>query len=48
MSRVLEGLSPERVFYYFEEISKIPRCSCDEKGISDYLANLGRGLGLET
>lgn len=48
MSRALEGLNPERVFYYFEEISKIPRCSGDEKRISDYLANLGRELGLET
>lgn len=48
MSRVLEGLEPERVFYYFEEISKIPRCSYDEKKISDYLANLGRQFGLET
>lgn len=45
---MLEGLKPERVFYYFEEISKIPRCSCDEKRISDYLASVGRDLGLET
>ena len=44
---VLEGLKPERVMYYFEEISKIPRCSYDEQKISDYLANVGRNLGLE-
>lgn len=48
MSRILEGLKPERVFYYFEEISKIPRCSGNEKNISDYLANLGRSFGFET
>ena len=48
MSRVLEGLEPKRVFYYFEEISKIPRCSYNEEKISDYLANFGRELGLET
>ena len=37
--RVLEGLKPEKVFYYFEEISKIPRCSGKEKQVSDYLYN---------
>lgn len=45
--RVLEGLKPERVMYYFEEISKIPRCSYDEQRISNYLVNLGKNLGLE-
>ena len=29
--RKLENLKPERVFYYFEEISKIPRNSYEEK-----------------
>ncbi len=45
--RVLEGLNPERVMYYFEEISKIPRCSYDEERISNYLAKVGKELGLE-
>lgn len=45
--RVLEGVQPERVMYYFEEISKIPRCSFDEQRISDYLANVGKSLGLD-
>lgn len=36
---VLSGLEPERVFYYFEEISKIPHGSYHEKQISDYLVN---------
>ena len=33
--RVLQGLEPEKVFYYFEEISRIPRPSYHEKAISD-------------
>lgn len=45
--RILENIQPERVMYYFEEISKIPRCSFDEQRISDYLAGVGRNLGLE-
>jgi len=44
---VLQGIKPERVMYYFEEISKIPRCSHHEEKISNYLAELGRSLGLE-
>lgn len=42
MNKVLEGLKPEKVFYYFEEITKIPRCSGHEKQISDYLYNLAK------
>lgn len=42
MERVLEGLKPEKVFYYFEEISRIPRCSGKEKQVSDYLYNLSK------
>lgn len=44
----LSGLKPERVFYYFEELTKIPRCSNDEKRVSDYLKEVGLNLGLET
>ncbi len=47
MARVLEGLKPEKVFYYFEEISKIPRGSGNEKQISDYLYNLSKLKGWE-
>ncbi len=39
---VLSGLEPQRVFYYFEEISKIPRGSYHEKAISDYLVNFAK------
>nr|WP_240739636.1 hypothetical protein [Marinitoga lauensis] len=45
--RVLEGLEPEKVFYFFEEISKIPRCSGNEKAISDYLVNFAKERNLE-
>ncbi len=49
MPRVLEGLRPERVFYYFEEISRIPRGSGNEKGVSDYVRDLfaGKGFAVE-
>lgn len=45
--RKLAGIKPERVFYYFEEISKIPRESYNEKEISDYLVEFGKSLNLE-
>jgi dipeptidase D len=48
VSRQLEGLKPERVFFYFEEISKIPRCSFHEEKISNYLKQFGEDQGLET
>lgn len=47
MENVLEGLKPEKVFCYFEEISKIPRGSKNEKQISDYLYNLAKEKGWE-
>ena len=37
MSRVLENIEPKEVLKYFEDISKIPRASKEEKQISDYL-----------
>lgn len=40
--RALGGLKPEKVFYYFEEISKIPRGSYHEKAISDYLVEYAK------
>lgn len=39
---VLEGIAPERVFYYFEEISKIPHGSYNTKAISDYLVDFAK------
>lgn len=46
--RILQDINPKEVFYYFEEISKIPRGSGNEKEISDYLVAFGKELGLET
>lgn len=45
---ILEGLAPERVFYYFKEITRIPRCSGEEEKISNYLKSVGENLGFET
>lgn len=45
--RVLENLEPKDVFYYFEEISNIPRPSYQEKAISDYLMSFAHEHHLE-
>ncbi|MDP4109713.1 MAG: aminoacyl-histidine dipeptidase [Bacillota bacterium] len=47
MDGVLAGLKPESVFGYFEEISRIPRGTGNEKGISDYLTAFAGKHGLE-
>lgn len=44
--RVLEGLAPERVFYYFEEICKIPHGSGNVEQISNYLMDFAEKRGL--
>ncbi|MCC5909624.1 MAG: beta-Ala-His dipeptidase [Clostridiaceae bacterium] len=40
-------MGAERAFYYFNEISKIPRVSFEEKKIADYLVEQGERMGLE-
>lgn len=45
---ILQNLEPKKVFEYFEAISNIPRGSGNEKGISDYLLDFGKSLGLES
>jgi dipeptidase D len=45
---VLNGLKPEKVFKFFEEISAIPRGSKKEEKISAYLKEFGESRGLET
>ncbi|MBZ4663453.1 MAG: aminoacyl-histidine dipeptidase [Caloramator sp.] len=47
MADVLRGLEPQLVFEYFEEISKIPRGSGNEKAISDYLVDFAKKHNLE-
>ena len=44
--RVLSGLQPERVFYWFEELCKIPHPSRDTKRISDFIADFAAQRGL--
>ena len=44
---VLENLQPKRVFYYFEELTKIPHGSGNTKEISDYLVQFAREHKLE-
>lgn len=44
---VLDGLKPAGVFRFFEEISRIPRGSGNEKQISDYLKKFAQDRGLE-
>lgn len=44
--RALEKCQPERVFYYFEEICKIPHGSGNTKEISDYLVSFAKEQGL--
>lgn len=47
MSDVLANLQPSLVFHYFEEISKIPRGSGNERRISDYLVDFAKSKNLE-
>lgn len=43
---VLSNLEPKEVFYYFEELCKIPHGSFNTKQISDYCANFAKERGL--
>jgi len=44
----INGNLPEKPFFrYFEEISKIPRCSGNEKAVSDYLVNFANSKNLK-
>ena len=42
MERKLSGLAPERVWYYFEELCRIPHGSGNTKQISDYCAGFAK------
>lgn len=41
------SLKENRIFYYFDEITKIPRCSFEEDKIREYLVNFGKEHNLE-
>lgn len=47
MSKVLENLEPKSVFSFFEDLTQIPRCSGNEKKISDYLVEFAKKRSLE-
>jgi dipeptidase D len=47
MSKVFNGLSPEKVWDYFDEICKVPRPSKKEKLITEYIIGVARKLNLE-
>ncbi len=46
-NRVLKNINPERVMYYFEEISKIPHGSGNTRKISDFLVEFAKENKLE-
>lgn len=44
---VLEGLKPEKVFYFFEKLCEIPHGSTNTKEISDYLVSFAKERNLK-
>ncbi len=46
-STILSGIEPQKVFYYFEEISKIPRGSGKTDKISKYCADFAQKRNLD-
>ncbi len=42
MTEIIKGVKNERPFYYFEQISKIPRGSGNEKEIANYIVNFAK------
>ena len=48
MLEIIKGVRNERPFYYFEQISKIPRASRNEKAIADYLVSFASEKGLSS
>lgn len=47
MDYITGGLTPSRVFKNFEDISRIPRASGNEKQLSDYIKKFAEDLNLE-
>lgn len=48
MNEEMLNLKPAKVFYYFNEITKIPRPSKKEEKMSEWLEKTGKALGLAT
>ena len=47
MSNAIKGLNPKRVWEYFAEIAKIPRCSKHEEKMTEYILATAKKLGVE-
>ena len=47
MDYVIQGYRPASLFRFFEDISRIPRSSGNEKAVSDYLVDFAAARGLE-
>ena len=47
MANVLRGLNPEKVLYFFEKLTQIPRGSGNEKEVSDYLVSFANERNLK-
>ena len=45
---VIQGLKPERIWKYFNEISAIPRGSKNEKAVLEYIKKTAAALGLKS
>ena len=45
--RILSGIEPERVFYYFEELSAIPRGSGNEEAAAKFVESFAKDHGLD-
>ncbi len=46
MEYILNSYEPQKLFHYFEDISRIPRGSGNESGIADYLCEFARAHSL--
>ncbi len=44
---ILTSYEPEKIFRYFEDISRIPRGSGNEKAISEFICSFAKARGLE-
>ncbi len=47
MQHVTEKLKPERLWWYFEELSRIPRCSKNNQGVIHFIEDFAKERNLE-
>lgn len=48
MNQQITDLEPKRLYYYFNQINQIPRCSKNEQKVGEYLFSLAKEKGLES